>query len=188
MKIARMPFTLPALAAALVWGCASGGGTTSSAGTTTTTASAPATTTPPAAGTTTTTTSSTAGTTAGVASTVAGAAGALGLTDTLGKSFGLTGDQASGAVGSVLSMAQTKLPASDYSQVAAAVPGAEGYVQKAKDLGAVTGPVSDMSGLNAAYAKLGINPAIGSQVTSAITGYVSKVNPTIGSVLSGVVK
>ena len=124
-------------------------------------------------------------------STAAGAATAAagGLTGLLGANLGLSSDQASGAVGSVLSLAQEKLPASDYSQVANAVPGAAGYVQKAKDLGAVSGPVGDVSGLNAAYAKLGISPTVASQVTPLISNYISKAaGPTVGGLLSSVLK
>ena len=40
------------------------------------------------------------------------------ISDVLGKSLGVSGEQASGGVGSVLSYAQNKLPASDYSKVA----------------------------------------------------------------------
>ena len=122
---------------------------------------------------------------AGAATAAAGG----GVTSLLGSSLGLTGDQASGAVGSVLSLAQEKLPASDYTQVANAVPGAAGYVQKAKDLGAVTGPIGDVNGLNAAYAKLGISPEVASQVTPLISNYIGKAaGPTVGGLLSSVLK
>jgi hypothetical protein len=100
----------------------------------------------------------------------------------------LTSDQASGAVGSVLSLAQEKLQPSDYTQVASAVPGASSYVQKAKDVGAVTGPIGDVNGLNASYSKLGISPEVASQVTPLITQYVSAANPTAGGLLSSVLK
>jgi len=124
-------------------------------------------------------------------SAAAGAATAAagGLTGLLGSNLGLTSDQASGAVGSVLSLAQEKLPSSDYSQVASAVPGAAGYVQKAKDLGAVTGPIGDVNGLNAAYSKLGISPTVASQVTPLISNYIGKAaGPAVGGLLSSVLK
>jgi len=125
-------------------------------------------------------------TTAGAA---ASAASAAGLTSSLGSSLGLTSDQASGAVGSVLSLAQEKLPASDYTKVASAVPGADSYVQKAKDLGAVTGSVGDANGLNAAYAKLGISPEIGAKVTPTIVSYIGKAGgPAVQSLLTSVVQ
>lgn len=118
----------------------------------------------------------------------AATAAAGGLTGMLGSHLGLTGDQASGAVGSVLSLAQEKLQPSDYTQVADAVPGASSYVQKAKDVGAVTGPIGDVNGLNASYSKLGISPEVASQVTPLIAQYVSAANPTAGGLLSSVLK
>ena len=129
----------------------------------------------------------------GTMSTAAGAVGsaasAAGLTSSLGSTLGLSGDQASGAVGSVMALAQGKLSASDYSKVAGAVPGADSYVQKAKDLGVDTSSVTDMNGLNAAYSKLGISPEIGSQVTPLIVNYVGKAGgPTVQTLLSSVVK
>ena len=164
-------------------GCASGGGSTSNPSTVSTPSTATTTSTPTTT-TTTTTTASTAGTNSLVSS-----AGALGLTDTLSSSFGLTGDQASGAVGAVLSMAETKLPSSDYALVETAVPGATGYVQKAKDLGAVTEPIADMNGLNAAYSKLGISPEVGSKLTPVIVNSIGKAaGPTVGGLLASVVK
>ncbi|HTO86325.1 MAG TPA: DUF2780 domain-containing protein [Thermoanaerobaculia bacterium] len=126
------------------------------------------------------------------ASAAGGAASATGvdLAGTLGSSLGLTPDQASGAVGSILSLAQGKLSSSDYSKVAGAVPGAGQYVQKAKDLGAVpsTG-ISSESALDGAYAKLGISPEIGSQVTPLVVNYVGKAGgPTVQSLLSSVLQ
>src|ERR1700751_6444664 len=38
------------------------------------------------------------------------------ITDVLGKTLGVSGDQAAGGVGSILSMAQNKLAASDYTK------------------------------------------------------------------------
>jgi hypothetical protein len=119
----------------------------------------------------------------------ASAASAAGLTSTLGSSLGLSTDQASGAVGSVLALSQAKLPASDYTKVANALPGADTYVQKAKDLGVDTSTVTDMNGLNAAYSKLGISPEIASQITPLVTNYVGKAaGPTVGGLLSSVLK
>jgi hypothetical protein len=119
-----------------------------------------------------------------------GGGSVMAIGESLVKSYGLTGDQSAGAVGSILSLAQGKLGASDYSKVASAVPGADGYVQKAKDLGAVpsTG-ISDKSGLDAAYSKLGISPEVGSKVTGAVVDYAGKAGgSTVSSLLGAVLK
>ena len=197
-----------------VWGCSSSGtGTTGSTGTTTgasgttasgttgttdtgttasgsTTASAPepanpsGTTETPRTGET-----STMSTATSAATTAASAAG-VDVAGSLGSTLGLTPDQSAGAVGAVMSLAQQKLPASDYSKVATSVPNSSGYIQKAKDLGAIpeTG-VADKSGLDAAYAKLGISPQVASQVTPLVVQYAGKLGgPTVQGLLSGVLQ
>jgi hypothetical protein len=169
MKTAR-PWLILFIAVAIAgYGCSSGSTT--------------ATTTPSA--TTTTTSAGTTGTTVGstaTSATAGAAASAAGLTSSLG-SLGLSGDQSAGAIGSVLSMAQGKLSATDYGKVASAVPGASTYVQKAE--AANGGPVTS---LDAAYSKLGISPEIGSQVTPLVVSGISKMTgPTVGGLLSNVI-
>src|SRR5262250_1449507 len=66
------------------------------------------------------------------------------------KTLGLSKDQMQGGLGSVLKLAQEKLQKGDFDKVAAAIPGASGYLDKAKSLGAVSGPLKDVGGLNAA--------------------------------------
>ena len=112
------------------------------------------------------------------------------ITDVLGKTLGVSGDQASGGVGSILSLAQNKLPASDYSKVADAVPGADKYVQKAKDLGAVPAEgIKEKGGLDAAYEKLGISPDVAKKFTPAVVDFVGKAGGSeVGSLLGSVLK
>jgi hypothetical protein len=109
------------------------------------------------------------------------------LTNSLTSGLGVTTDQANGGVGSILSYAQNKLPASDYTKVANSIPGASDYVQKAKDLGAVTGPITDTVGLNSAFSKMGISPEIASKFTPMVLDYVGKVGgSTAKSLLGGI--
>jgi hypothetical protein len=118
-----------------------------------------------------------------MAGSLTSAGSSLALTESL-SGLGLSSDQSSGAVGSVLSMAQGKLSSTDYGKVASAVPGASTYVQKAEAVNG--GPVTS---LDAAYSKLGISPAVGAQVTPLIVNGISKVaGPTVGGLLSSVVK
>jgi hypothetical protein len=190
MKTAR-PWLILFVAVAIAgYGC-------SSSGTTATTAPAPAPTTTtagttPAAGTTapagttsvgSTSTSATTGTAAAVGTAAGAAASATGLTSSL-SGLGLTSDQSAGALGSVLSMAQGKLSSTDYGKVAAAVPGASTYVQKAEAVNG--GPVTSMS---SAYEKLGISPEVGAQVTPLLVSGISKLTgPTVGGLLGSVIK
>jgi hypothetical protein len=160
-------------------------GTTGSTGSTgTTTSTSTSTTTANPVGSTPTTASPGSDTTStGMPNSITTAGSSLALTESL-SGLGLSSDQSSGAVGSVLSMAKGKLSAGDYGKVASAVPGASTYVQKAE--AANGGPVTS---LDSAYSKLGISPAVGAQVTPLIVNGISKLaGPTVGGLLSSVVK
>jgi hypothetical protein len=110
------------------------------------------------------------------------------LTDQLSKSLGLTSAQASAGVGTILAYAQTKLPASDFDKVASSVPGAQNYIQSAKDAGAVSAdaPIQDVAGVNSALGKLGISPEVASQLVPQVTDYISKLaGPEVGGMVKG---
>jgi hypothetical protein len=109
----------------------------------------------------------------GLADSLKGAAPAL--TSVVAEKYGLTDNQAAGGVGSILSLAKEKLKPSDYTQLASAIPGAAGYIDKAKSLGAVTGKIGNRQGLNTAFGKLGITPEVGSQLISTVVDYAGKL-------------
>ena len=127
---------------------------------------------------------------AGWASASPGVGSLVSVADVLSKSLGVSGDQASGGVGSILSLAQSKLSASDYTKVSSAIPGSDQYVQKAKDLGAVpSGGITDKSGLDAAYQKLGISPDVAKKFTPMVVDYAGKMGgSTVGSLLGAALK
>jgi hypothetical protein len=97
------------------------------------------------------------------------------LTGMLASKLGVTQNQAEGGVGSMLKLAQEKLSAGDFDQVAKAIPGAQKYLDKAKALGAYTGALNNLGGLNGALAKLGIPPDTAAKFVPAVTNYVSKL-------------
>jgi len=49
------------------------------------------------------------------------------------------------------------------------VPGASGYLENAKKLGAVTGPLNNLPGLNGALGKLGMRPDTVAKFTPTVT-------------------
>jgi hypothetical protein len=107
--------------------------------------------------------------------------------DLLGKSLGMSKDQLEGGLGSVLTLAQEKLVKGDFDKIAAVIPGASKYLEQAKKLGAVTGPLNDVAGLNGALGKLGISPETASRFLPAVSELVGKVGgPEVGKLLSGV--
>ena len=116
----------------------------------------------------------------------AGMAPASGLSGELAK-LGLSSSQASGAIGSILSLAQSKLAPADFKQVVATIPSASSDMSTAKSLGATSSPITSASGLSAAFGKLGISPAIATQITPVVTEYVTKVGgPQVGALLAGI--
>jgi hypothetical protein len=107
----------------------------------------------------------------------------------LTSSLGLTQDQAEGGVGSILTLAQEKLAKGDFDKVAALIPGASGYLEKAKTLGAVAGPLLNGAGLNGALGKLGINAATASKLVPQVTKFVSKAGGSqLGGLLANALK
>jgi hypothetical protein len=96
------------------------------------------------------------------------------LTSMLSSQLGVTADQAKGGVGSYLTLAKEKLAKGDFDKVAAVVPGASKYMESAKQLGAVSGPLKSVAGLNGALGKLGIAPETAAKFVPAITDYLGK--------------
>ena len=110
--------------------------------------------------------------------------GSNALLGMLTSKLGVTQNQAEGGVGSILKLAQEKLVRGDFDQVAAVIPGAQGYLDKAKALGAFTGNIGNLAGLNGALGKLGISPEVASKFIPAVTNFVGKAGGSkVGSLL-----
>ena len=92
----------------------------------------------------------------------------------LTSKLGVTEAQATGGVGSYLALAQEKLAKGDFDKIASLVPGASKYIEQAKALGAVTGPLKNLAGLNGALGKLGMNAETIGQFVPLVTDYLGK--------------
>jgi hypothetical protein len=111
------------------------------------------------------------------------------LISMLSSKLGVTDKQASGGMGSMLTLAKENLGAADYSKLTSVLPQASSYLDSAKQQGAVTGPVSNMAGLNKAFAKLGIKPEVANQFVPLVTDYLGKIGgPTVKGLLDTVFK
>lgn len=97
------------------------------------------------------------------------------LTDVLQGQLGISESQADGGVGTMLSLANEKLNAGEFDKLAGMIPGADKYMADAKSLGAVTGKLGGMDGVNAALGKLGISPETISKFTPMVTDYLGKL-------------
>ncbi|RPH53488.1 MAG: hypothetical protein EHM84_03740, partial [Lysobacterales bacterium] len=94
-----------------------------------------------------------------------------------------------GGVGSVLTLAQEKLAKGEFDQIAKVIPGASKYLDMAKSLGAVTGPLGNRSGLNSALTRLGISPTTAAKFVPAVTDFVGKAGGAdVANMLSSALK
>ncbi|MEJ1960503.1 MAG: DUF2780 domain-containing protein [Gammaproteobacteria bacterium] len=111
------------------------------------------------------------------------------LLKTLTGQLGVTEDQAKGGVGSYLTLAQEKLAKGDFDKVAALVPGASKYMDSAKKLGAVTGPLKNLAGLNASLGKLGMKSDSVAKFAPTVTNYLGTAGgDSVKQMLAGVLK
>ena len=109
------------------------------------------------------------------------------LIKSLSQQTGTSNAQATGGVGAMLKLAQEKLSAGDFDQVAKAIPGADKYLASAKQLlgGANIG---NASGLQSAFSKLGMSPEMVEKFKPIVTDYVSKAGGQAGSLLASALK
>lgn len=111
------------------------------------------------------------------------------LMKSLTGSLGLSEEQAGGGVGSYLSLLQEKLGKGDFDKIAGLVPGASKYMDQAKSLGAVTGPLGNLAGLTGALGKLGISPETAAKFVPMVTDYLGKAGGgSVQKLLAGVMK
>ena len=96
------------------------------------------------------------------------------LTGLLTSQLGVTSNQAMGGVGSMLSLAKERLPSMDFMSLTKLIPGADTYMNTAKNLGAVTGPVGDRAGLTSAFSRLGMGPDMVPKFTQVLSNFVGK--------------
>ena len=93
----------------------------------------------------------------------------------LKSTLGITDAQAEGGLGSILTLAQEKLAKGDFDKIASVVPGSQKYLDAAKKLGAVTGPLTNSAGLTNAFSKLGIAPDKAAKFTPTVLDAVGTV-------------
>ena len=106
----------------------------------------------------------------------------------LESQLGVTSDQASGGLGAFLTLAQERLQTGDFDKIASLVPGASGYMETAKKLGAVAGPLKNVGGLNSALGKLGMSTETVQEFVPTVSDYLGKaggseVQSLLGTVL-----
>ena len=111
------------------------------------------------------------------------------LVGALKSALGVTDAQAEGGLGSILKLAQEKLAKGDFDKIAQVISGSQKYLDAAKKLGAVTGPVTNSAGLDSAYSRLGIPPEKTAKFTPTVLDGVGKVGgDSVRNLLAGALK
>ena len=102
-----------------------------------------------------------------------GGTGTSSVVDSLTSQLGVTPQQASGGMGSMLNYAKGQLSPSEFSTVANALPGADSYMKVASDaLGG--GAINSASGLGSAFSKFGMSPDMVGKFTPIVADYAGK--------------
>jgi hypothetical protein len=115
---------------------------------------------------------------------VAGAFEGDALISGLTSDLGIDTTQAAGGIGSILSFAESSLPAADYSTLAGLLPGADNYIKVAQEAGLLTNPIADATQLRSAMGQLGIAPATATKLYSEVGNYLGNVGgPSAKSML-----
>src|SRR5262245_28366518 len=96
------------------------------------------------------------------------------LTGLLTNQLGVTSNQATGGVGSILSLAKERLSSMDFTTLTKLIPGADSHMKSARELGAVTGPINDRAGLTSAFSRLGMGSDMVPKLTQILSDFVGK--------------
>ena len=103
--------------------------------------------------------------------------------------LGVTSDQATAGFGAIMSLAQGKLDAAEFAKIAGALPGLDGIMKKAADLGIVSQSITTMGGIEEAFTKLGMNKEMIEKFIPIIVKFVSAAaGPEVGNLLSNILK
>ena len=86
----------------------------------------------------------------------------------------MTSNQANGGVGSILSLAKEKLPSMDFNTLTKFMPGSDGFMKAATDLGAVSGPIGDQAGLQSAFSRLGMGRDMVPKFSQTMSDFAGK--------------
>jgi hypothetical protein len=125
------------------------------------------------------------------------------LVGALERELGSSPTQAEGAAGSLFNVAKSKLSASDWTKVAAAVPGMAGLLKAAPAAGATgtsgtanlealagaAGGMGGLAGAASAFSKLGLKPEMVMKAVPVLVQYVTKSGGAdVGNLLASVLK
>jgi hypothetical protein len=94
------------------------------------------------------------------------------LVSSLGK-LGMNPSQATGSLGSLVSLASNRLSPADFAKFSGYLPNADQYLKAAEAAGLLKAPVKDVAGLNANFATMGVEPNVARGFLGEMSRYFS---------------
>ena len=102
---------------------------------------------------------------------------------------GLSSAQAATGVGSLLGLAQSKMPVDQFAQISKSVPGTNELINGAITAGLPTSGLNDLSSLTGVFDKAGISPTQVSQMIPVVGNSISSsAGPSVGQSFLSAVK
>jgi hypothetical protein len=122
----------------------------------------------------------------GCTSTQAPGGGLLGaLTDELG----VNENQALVGAGSLLGLAKERLSSDDFARIAGVIPGSDGIMKKAMEIGGVSGPIGSITNLAPVFARVGMGDDMVGKFVPVLTDFVSSAGgKSLGGLLESALK
>ena len=121
-------------------------------------------------------------------STGSSAPKAASVVDSLSSQFGVTPQQATAGVGSMLGYAKTQLSPADFATVSKALPGADTYMTAASAVLGSTG-ITSPAALGSAFSKIGMSPEMVMKFAPVVADYAGQYGgPAAKTLLATVFK
>jgi hypothetical protein len=112
-----------------------------------------------------------------------------GLLSSLTSELGVNENQALVGAGSLLGLAKEKLSADDFAKVAGAIPGSDGIMKKAMEIGGINGPIGNIANLAPVFSRVGMGSDMIGKFVPVLTDFVGSAGgKKLGGLLDGVLK
>ena len=123
------------------------------------------------------------------ASMPSGASKTASVVDSLSSQFGVTPQQATAGVGSMLGYARSQLSPTDFATVSKALPGADTYLTAATAVLGGTSGINTPAALGSAFSKIGMSPEMVMKFAPVVADYAGQYGgPAAKSLLATVFK
>jgi hypothetical protein len=112
-----------------------------------------------------------------------------GLLSSLTSELGVNENQALVGAGSLLGLAKEKLSADDFARVAGVIPGSDGIMKKAIEIGGISGPIGSITNLAPVFSRVGMGSDMIGKFVPVLTGFVGSAGgKKLGSLLDSALK